>query len=81
MAKYRKKPVVVDAFQWSPEMGEVGGVKFDWDARHVFKEYGIQTLEGWMKVTPGAWIVTGVHGEHYEVKPDVFELTYEGVNA
>lgn len=37
----------------------------------------IQTLEGPHEVTPGDWIITGVKGEHYPCKPDIFALTYE----
>jgi len=33
--------------------------------------------EGGHIVTPGDWIITGVAGEHYPCKPDIFELTYE----
>lgn len=41
-------------------------------------DYGlIETLEGRMTVTPGDWIITGVKGEHYPCKPDIFEATYE----
>ena len=37
----------------------------------------IRTLEGWMLVTPGDFIIRGVHGEHYACKPDIFWKTYE----
>lgn len=37
----------------------------------------IDTLEGTMKANIGDWIVTGVNGEQYPVKPDVFQKTYE----
>lgn len=37
----------------------------------------IDTLEGRMFVSPGDWIVTGVIGEVYPVKPDIFKKTYE----
>ena len=37
----------------------------------------IDTLEGNHIVCPGDWIITGVQGEHYPCKPDIFELTYE----
>ena len=37
----------------------------------------IKTLEGWHEVTPGDWIITGIKGEHYPCKPDIFEATYE----
>ena len=45
---------------------------------HVFKSHGwIDTLEGGHIVCPGDWIITGVKGEHYPCKPDIFEMTYE----
>lgn len=45
---------------------------------HAPVDYGlIETLEGNMVVTPGDWIITGVKGEHYPCKPDIFEATYE----
>lgn len=37
----------------------------------------IDTLEGKMKADIGDWIVTGVNGEQYPVKPDIFKKTYE----
>lgn len=39
--------------------------------------YFIKTLEGDMRVSPGDWIITGVKGERYPCKPDIFEATYE----
>ena len=43
-------------------------------------EITIDTLEGRMIASPGDWIITGVHGEKYPCKPDIFEKTYELVN-
>jgi len=40
----------------------------------------IETLEGTMRAVPGDWIVTGVRGERYPVKPDIFAETYERVD-
>ena len=37
----------------------------------------IDTLEGGHIVCPGDWIITGVKGENYPCKPDIFESTYE----
>lgn len=37
----------------------------------------IDTLEGGHIVCPGDWIITGVKGEHYPCKPDIFAMTYE----
>lgn len=39
----------------------------------------IDTLEGKMTASPGDWIITGVNGEQYPCKPDIFEKTYEPV--
>ena len=58
--KFRKKPVVVDAYQTDREMN-------------------IETLEGVMHAEPGDWIITGVNGERYPCKPDIFEKTYENI--
>lgn len=41
----------------------------------------IETLEGGHVVCPGDWIITGVKGEHYPCKPDIFAATYELVGA
>ena len=59
--KFRKKPVVVEAYQTDKEMI-------------------IHTLEGDMKANEGDWIITGVNGEQYPCKPDIFEKTYEQVS-
>jgi len=40
----------------------------------------IDTLEGGHNVCPGDWIITGVKGEHYPCKPDIFEMTYDAVH-
>jgi len=75
--KFRKKPVVIDATQWF-KMGDHPNVEpfFSFDPEN--KNYGwIKTLEGGHIVTPGDWIITGVQGEHYPCKPDIFEMTYE----
>lgn len=37
----------------------------------------IHTLEGDMVGNPGDWLITGVNGEKYPCKPDIFEKTYE----
>jgi len=85
MAKYRKKPVIVEAVQWK-QMGDHPAVSpFESDnpsvlckhCSHYFSEHGqCLTLEGKHIVCPGDWIITGVKGELYPCKPDVFEATY-----
>ena len=70
--KYRKKPVIIEAVQWFKH-GDHPMVK-----KHFKSDMGyIDTLEGAHIVTPGDWIITGVKGEFYPCKPDIFELTYE----
>lgn len=49
------------------------------DAYQTSKEMNIETLEGVMHASPGDWIITGVNGEEYPCKPDIFEKTYEPV--
>jgi len=72
--KFRKKPVVVDATQWH-SMGDHPMV-----TPYAIEGFGwIPTLEGGHIVSPGDWIITGVKGEHYPCKPDIFEATYEPV--
>lgn len=47
------------------------------EAYQTSKELIIKTLEGDMIAFKGDWIVTGVAGEQYPVKPDIFKKTYE----
>lgn len=93
MAKFRKKPVVIDAitFQEFIEYGiSVGGNivegmpwHFDYNGHRVTHEnnecYLIPTLEGTHKFTPLDMLITGVKGEIYPCKIDIFESTYEKV--
>lgn len=51
----------------------------DWPERIPVARGYIQTLEGRMEVSPGDWVITGVKGERYPCKPDIFEATYEAV--
>lgn len=45
----------------------------------MLKHGWIDTLEEGHIVCPGDWIITGVNGEHYPCKPDIFAATYEKV--
>jgi hypothetical protein len=88
--KFRKKPVVIEAFQWTG-LGTDPDIQ-QYDLRNDFRtpcdhcnlrfsEHGsIKTLEGRHIVCPGDWIITGVKGERYPCKPDIFEATYEKVS-
>lgn len=80
--KYRKKPVIIEAFQWYPD--ETPDVLPDWftcrscwDIRDDVLT--IATLEGAMRVGVGDWVIKGVKGELYPCKSDIFEMTYEPV--
>jgi len=89
--KFRKKPIVIEAEQFFPDkLPWPEGIQMAWKANpdspitlrrwdgdrpvHV-----IQTKENWMEVSPGDWIITGVQGERYPCKPDIFAATYEPV--
>lgn len=86
--KYRKRPIVVEAFQWDakgdtwPEWLAAAGRKRPSTVGSFNCMNGtatIHTLEGQMDVAPGDYIIQGVQGELYPCKPDVFEATYEVV--
>jgi hypothetical protein len=78
--KFRKKPVVIEATQWFKHGDHPGVLSAPLDSITGY-EHGrhgwIQTLEGGHIVTPGDWVITGVKGEHYPCKPDIFSETYE----
>ena len=87
--KYRKKPVVIDAWQFTKENYKEGAPLFIRQANDVelWSQYGgdviggeIETLEGVMTISENDYIIKGVHGEFYPCKPDIFEATYEVVN-
>jgi len=90
--KYRKKPVVIEAVQWfqngdHPEVRyyrhpSIPGTEWCANCNRMFHDHGwIDTLEGGHIVCVGDWIITGVKKEHYPCKPDIFEATYEPVEA
>jgi hypothetical protein len=84
--KFRKKPVVVEAEQWffGKEIeGVIGAREASQGGNGLSPEPAmafIKTLEGTLKVSEGDWIITGVKGEKYPCKPDIFEATYEPVD-
>lgn len=91
MAKYRKKPVTVEAWQYNGTFASCP----EWVANAIEKriikrgqnahlntviageQYDIVTLEGDMHISMGDYIIKGVNGELYPCKPDIFEKTYE----
>jgi len=83
MAKYRKKPVVIDAVEWTGDnINEICDF-MKW--RHVSHDERdglvIHTLEGNHNANIGDMIIKGVHGEFYPCKPDIFKLTYDEVDS
>lgn len=82
MAKYRKKPVVVEAVRWTGSMRpviELVGQDLPTYGEGRNGSLRITTLEGDMEVSPGDYIIKGVQGEFYPCKPDIFEASYEKV--
>ena len=81
MAKYRKRPVVVEAVQFNSQSLSWPDDVVPWstgDMQPRDMSWGfINTLEGRMHVQHGDWIITGIKGERYPCKPDIFEATYE----
>lgn len=84
MAKYRKKPVVIEAVQWlNKSIACPPGPEwfFEAERKDIIQLAGdvlhIKTLEGVMQAHPGDWIIRGIKGELYPCKPDIFAATYE----
>lgn len=81
IGNYRKKPVVIQAVQWTGENVEEIRRFVGVDARFTFDEFGanleIYTLEGLHESTIGDYIIRGVDGEFYPCKPDIFKKTYD----
>lgn len=85
--KFRKKPVVIEAMQFTGDncydvLRFIGRANLLLQGLNELKQTDcpiIHTLEGDMRTTPGDWIIKGVRGEFYPCKPDIFEATYEPV--
>jgi len=93
MGKYRKKPVVIEAITfnelikhgWDNDANIVNGMPWSWNYNghpitHENNEcYLIPTLEGTHNMTPDDMLITGIQGEIYPCKIDIFNKTYEKV--
>jgi hypothetical protein len=93
--KYRKKPVVIEAVQWTggnlreiitfidgPPITRTAHAGMMWEQyEELVRRDGLKifTLEGKMNAAVGDWIIKGVQGEFYPCKPDIFAATYEPV--
>lgn len=84
MPKFRKKPVEIEAVQFTATEPN-GAFLREWSDHQVRYHDGstcyIDTLEGTMEARVGDWIIKGVKGEFYPCKPDIFAATYEEVEA
>ena len=82
MTFYRKKPVVIQAVQWTGE-NNVEILQFCSNcyitSSGKTKDLIISTLEGDMSASTGDYIIKGVKGEFYACRKDIFDLTYETV--
>lgn len=82
MAKFRKKPVVIEAMLFTDE---TKNQVFNWVTCTHYPSWNangdptmtISTLEGDMIASLGDWIIKGISGEFYPCKPDIFAATYE----
>lgn len=79
--KYRKLPVVIEALQYTGDNYEevceyVGETTLSSD---IYKRLWIQSLEGWVKVSVGSYIVKGIKGEFYPCRGDIFRELHEEV--
>lgn len=95
MARFRKKPVVVEAitFEELVKHGKLNGGNmvsgmpwsFDYKGYPITHEndncYLVPTLEGTMRFDRGDMLITGIKGEIYPCKPDIFAMTYDIVDA
>lgn len=92
MPFFRKKPVVIEAHQFTTN-NEVGSPLMDWivnwinqgseqtKAWHNGTQIMFKTLEGDIRADVGDWIIRGVKGEFYPCKSDIFDASYEVVGA
>lgn len=84
MAKFRKRPLLVDAVQWlGNNIDEIYG--FVGKQENVIRPGEnhaliIKTLEGDMRASRGDFIIKGIKGEYYACKPDIFVMTYDPIN-
>jgi len=83
MGQYRKKPIVIDAEQFKPHENQWPDGVIPWSEKGIRPRdcsWGyIKTLEGPLHVQANDWIITGIQGEKYPCKPDIFRATYEAV--
>ncbi|MEY8001775.1 hypothetical protein AB8U03_16555 [Clostridium sp. Mt-5] len=80
MAKYRKKPVVIEAIQWTGKnIEEIARFMINGTYCYENNVLIIMTLEGKHIARTNDYILKGVNGEFYPCRPDVFKKTYDFV--
>ena len=83
MTKYMKRPVVIEAVQWTGvnpiEVAEFlqTGVNRTYEISSVTNTVKIETLKGTMTASKYDYIIKGIKGEFYPCKPEIFNETYE----
>ena len=88
--KYRKKPIVIEAFKWTGDNTQAEDPQWIVDAikkndvwftneSTCFCQMKITTLEGEMTAELGDYIIKGIKNEIYPCKSDIFLATYEKV--
>jgi len=84
LMKYRKKPVVIEAIQWTTDNWLIINAFANTEAYTIERDIlrgtlKVATTEGVMTAKKGDWIIKGVKGEFYPCRNDIFEATYEPV--
>jgi hypothetical protein len=83
MATYRKKPVVIEAVRFIPQdmTSSDPFVRRRGSSPALRTQFEVYDYlhDTWVGLVEGDWIITGIQGETYPCKPDVFEATYEAV--
>ena len=85
MAKFMKKPVVIEAFQWTvdevPDWWRNASRDFliSIETGSIYIPTSDPTVEGLYEVMKGDYIIKGINGEFYPCKPDTFVATYDEV--
>lgn len=82
MSKFRKKPVVIEAVQFTalsdaPQEFKDAVCVSGYRGCNYDQNGHIHTLEGVMEIGAEDWIIRGIKGEVYPCKPDIFAATYE----
>lgn len=79
MAKFRKRPVIIEAEQWYPELLISGVLQPDPTSMTQFAPH-VLTPAGAVELKPGDWIVRQEKG-NFVYKPEIFEQSYEPVDS